>query len=246
MSIIEQRLDALERRVCRYRALTIALALALVAGVTMGQAPTSATFDEVICRTLAIVTEEGQIVAQLRSASGAGQLMIFNKKLVSNKMFGLVAEIAPSGMGGGSLQLRSATGDKVVDLYTMPGIQGDERGYGVIVLEGIGGSETKLDGSTIQCRWVKVVNDAGHEIVELGRGYSAKERENLRGCGMIQVRDELGHLTHAIGSRYTGGTIEVHNRTGEKIVTMYSDEYGNGVVGAWNRQGKGRTLTPAP
>jgi len=25
-----------------------------------------------------------------------------------------------------------------------------------------------------------------------------------------------------------------------------ADEYGNGVVGAWNRKGKGRTLTPGP
>ena len=34
--------------------------------------------------------------------------------------------------------------------------------------------------------------------------------------------------------------------TGESIATMYADEYGNGVVGAWNRKGKGRTLKPGP
>ena len=33
---------------------------------------------------------------------------------------------------------------------------------------------------------------------------------------------------------------------GEEIVDLMADEYGNGVVGAWNRKGKGRTLEPGP
>ena len=40
--------------------------------------------------------------------------------------------------------------------------------------------------------------------------------------------------------------INVYNKTGEDVVQMYADEYGNGVVGAWNRKGKGRTLEPGP
>jgi len=27
---------------------------------------------------------------------------------------------------------------------------------------------------------------------------------------------------------------------------MYADDYGNGVIGAWNRKGEGRTLEPGP
>ena len=42
------------------------------------------------------------------------------------------------------------------------------------------------------------------------------------------------------------GMIEVTNKTGEGIAQMYADDYGNGVVGAWNRKGKGRTLKPGP
>jgi|TARA_B110000116_G_scaffold9916_1_gene8242 hypothetical protein len=38
--------------------------------------------------------------------------------------------------------------------------------------------------------------------------------------------------------------VQVFNKTGEGIATMKADEYGNGVVGAWNRKGKGRTLKP--
>jgi len=38
----------------------------------------------------------------------------------------------------------------------------------------------------------------------------------------------------------------VFNKTGETIASMYADEYGNGVVGAYNRKGNGRTLQPGP
>ena len=43
-----------------------------------------------------------------------------------------------------------------------------------------------------------------------------------------------------------GGWVKVYNKTGETIATMQADEYGNGVVGAFNRKGKGRTLKPGP
>ena len=43
-----------------------------------------------------------------------------------------------------------------------------------------------------------------------------------------------------------GGIVQVFNKTGEEIVQLYTDEYGNGVVGAYNRKGKGRTLKPGP
>ena len=44
----------------------------------------------------------------------------------------------------------------------------------------------------------------------------------------------------------TGGYLVIKNKTGETIVQLYADDYGNGVVGAWNRKGEGRTLTPGP
>ena len=44
----------------------------------------------------------------------------------------------------------------------------------------------------------------------------------------------------------TGGLVQVYNKTGEDVVHMYANDYGNGVVGAWNRKGKGRTLKPGP
>ena len=43
-----------------------------------------------------------------------------------------------------------------------------------------------------------------------------------------------------------GGLVEVTNNTGEIIGQIISDKDGNGVVGAYNRKGKGRTLQPGP
>ena len=48
------------------------------------------------------------------------------------------------------------------------------------------------------------------------------------------------------GDFNTGGMINVYNKTDEDVVQMYANEYGNGVVGAFNRKGKGRTLKPGP
>ena len=44
----------------------------------------------------------------------------------------------------------------------------------------------------------------------------------------------------------TGGMVSVFNKTGEDVVQLGVDEYGNGVVGAYNRKGKGRTLKSGP
>jgi hypothetical protein len=49
-----------------------------------------------------------------------------------------------------------------------------------------------------------------------------------------------------LGANSNGGLIDVLNKTGEGIVQMAADEYGNGVVGAYNRKGKGDMLKPGP
>jgi hypothetical protein len=38
----------------------------------------------------------------------------------------------------------------------------------------------------------------------------------------------------------------VNNNTCEAIVNVFAAEYCNGVVGTYNRKGKGRTLQPGP
>jgi hypothetical protein len=49
-----------------------------------------------------------------------------------------------------------------------------------------------------------------------------------------------------LSSNDNGGVVEVYNKASEGVAQMGADEYGNGVVGAYNRKGMGRTLQPGP
>ena len=44
----------------------------------------------------------------------------------------------------------------------------------------------------------------------------------------------------------TGFLLGGFNKEGEPVVELYVDNDGNGVVGAYNRKGKGRTLESGP
>ena len=41
-------------------------------------------------------------------------------------------------------------------------------------------------------------------------------------------------------------SVSDNTETGEMIANMSADKYGNGVVGAYNRKGNGRSLRPRP
>jgi hypothetical protein len=49
-----------------------------------------------------------------------------------------------------------------------------------------------------------------------------------------------------ISSESNGGYLSIKNKTGENVVQAHAhaDEYGNGVVGAYNRKGMGRKTIP--
>ena len=65
---------------------------------------------------------------------------------------------------------------------------------------------------------------------------------------MVKIYSKEGNDHIYLGSHKdgNGGYVAVDNKTGEIVVTLEVDEYGNGKVGAWNRKGKGRTLQPGP
>ena len=114
---------------------------------------------------------------------------------------------------------------------------------------------------TVTARTIFVENDAGYTIVFLGAnivGDGVVGTRTAEGKQLVMLNSEPGD----IGSVYTyqpngnklvrlsasdnGGVINVYNKTGEAIADLKADEYGNGVVGAYNRKGKGRTLQPGP
>ena len=100
--------------------------------------------------------------------------------------------------------------------------------------------EKRGEFDIVKARRVWVTNDAGHIVV----GLDATNDGN----GLVMILSAKGKdLVNLTSTEHNNGDmINVFNKTGEDIVQMYADEYGNGVVGAWNRKGKGRTLQPGP
>jgi hypothetical protein len=114
---------------------------------------------------------------------------------------------------------------------------------------------------TVQTRKIWVTNDAGDTVVSIGANdygdglvytSSAKGKELVSlsaaesDYGMVTTYQPNGKKSVGLSGTENGGAIVVFNKTGETIVTLDADEYGNGEVGAWNRKGKGRTLKPGP
>ena len=64
--------------------------------------------------------------------------------------------------------------------------------------------------------------------------------------GAVTTYQPNGKVLVDLSAGDEGGVVNVYNKTGEGIAQMAADEYGNGLVGAWNRKGKGRTLESGP
>jgi hypothetical protein len=64
--------------------------------------------------------------------------------------------------------------------------------------------------------------------------------------GAVTTYQPNGKDLVTLGATHTGGGVWVKHRIGEDIATMKVDDYGNGVVVAYNRKGKGETLRPGP
>ena len=64
------------------------------------------------------------------------------------------------------------------------------------------------------------------------------------GDGQLRVKNQSGQplINAGVSKSGNGALVELYNKTGESIVQLYADDYGNGVVGAYNRGGEGRTL----
>ena len=90
----------------------------------------------------------------------------------------------------------------------------------------------------MRARHIFVMNDAGDNVVNLSA--------NDDGDGLVWTQSAKGKELVKLNSNDNGGLVNVHNKTGEPVAQMTADEYGNGVVGAYNRKEKGRTLQPGP
>jgi hypothetical protein len=105
----------------------------------------------------------------------------------------------------------------------------------------MGQMKTTIIGDTkdlgfIVCAGLSVVNiETGKPLITLGGTDSG---------GTVTTYSSSGEGLLELGGTDSGGAIYIYNKMGEGIVTLKADENGNGEVGAWNRNGKGRTLVP--
>ena len=83
----------------------------------------------------------------------------------------------------------------------------------------------------------KVKSKTGKDLIYAG--------SNSAGGVLAVMSNEGKDLMHA-GASESGFWLEGYNKTGEGVVQLYADDYGNGVVGAFNRKGKGKMLKPGP
>ena len=73
-----------------------------------------------------------------------------------------------------------------------------------------------------------------------------KLSSTFEGEGTVKTYHPNGKDLVQLSANDNGGGILISNKTGDKIANMYADINGNGVVGAYNRKGEGRTLQPGP
>ena len=116
---------------------------------------------------------------------------------------------------------------------------------------------------TVTAQYIFVKNDAGDVVVGIGADdvgdglfgtRSAKGNDlvvlgsTMDGEGTVTTYQPNGKELVALSASASdnGGLVYVYNKTGENIVQMYADDYGNGVVWAGNRKGLGRELKPGP
>ena len=223
---IEQRLDQLEKR---YKRLTVALtmmAVVMCAVVTVAATGLKdGEFDMVTVRHISVMNAVGEIVVVLGSTPVDGNGLI---TVQSAEGKGMVT-MATMGDNGGWVSIYNNTGEEIIEL------RADEYGNGKVgaynrkgkgrTLAATGEKISEFD--TVVARRIWVMNDANDLLVTLNA--------NDFGDGAVTTYQPNGKTLVELGANPNGG-----------IVDVYADEYGNGVVGAWNRKGKGRTLQPGP
>jgi hypothetical protein len=251
---IEQRLNRLEQSVRKWKAITAGLVLMLAVGVTI--AATDDPKERILDCAGVKVWQDGKITTRIGYGDGgAGELTTYAAN--GTKLVDISA--TPGGFGGG-LTIHSAKGNELVFIGSTPYDTGD----GMLATYSAQGKElvyigAMTGGGAMATRSYKgrylvdiramteggrltIHSTEGAELVDLGsaagsgHGYvSVKAADHRTGVWMV------GRTPDG-----TGGYLHIINKTGETAVELHADEYGNGVVGAFNRKGKGRTLKPGP
>ena len=131
----------------------------------------------------------------------------------------------------------------------------------VVVLCGVAVIGATRGANYFLGKGVTLSNESGEVVVRLGvaaseggflqlysknGGIAFNAAVSESGVGYLQIGSARGRNMIEAASDDDGFYIHGYNKTGQAVVSLITDEYGNGVVGAYNRKGKGRTLKPGP
>jgi hypothetical protein len=113
-------------------------------------------------------------------------------------------------------------------------------GHGLLTVRNKDGKDIVYAGATESGSGaLAVFNKDGKNIIYAGGAES--------GDGLLNVYNKDGGKGVRVQGTTPGGgggSLLVSSKTGETVVQILADEYGMGSIGAFDRQGKGRTLTP--
>ncbi len=109
-------------------------------------------------------------------------------------------------------------------------------------------SDRNIIGNTISmglCNHEPMLKMSSHLTPHIMLGICGKEK--ISTMWLADRQGDMRILMSGEGvSEDNGGVLNLYNKTGENVVELRVDEYGNGIVGAYNRKGLGRALKPGP
>jgi len=163
----------------------------------------------------------GQIVMFTPSEMGLQSVMADMKSaLEDTSRLKVLLSAEPN---GGILRIFSANGQQVITLGTT------ENGSALLATQSAAGKALVAlsEGP----------NESGSVII-----FSEGKPSLFLGNGALVATAATGESLVSLGGNENGGMLLVSNKAGKPVCSMQVDDYGNGVVGAWNRKGEGRTL----
>lgn len=213
---VEDRLDRLEQSLRRWRTVTVSLVLIMVIGVTVAQ-----TKPEVPEKMKVKEIEAETISAKYIVADGIMVDLVTVRDMVRCRGLEVVDNegtlaVRITALKGGFIEVSDPDGTATV---VIAGVSLGEDGTETVVISG---------GSLGE-------DEKGHLAHRGGKIALFDKRSTVKSPAFLRLMNTEN-----------GGTLSLSNKSGEVVVQLRADEYGNGVVGAYNRKGKGRTLKPGP
>lgn len=247
---IEQRLARVERQNRIFKGLFTVAGAAVAALVFYGA--TEPIPEVVQARRFEIVNEAGNTVLEMNSELGSGKLTIWNKdgKVIIHAGTGITTE-------SGELRIKNKDGNEIIhvgaDFLT---------GNGMLTIRNKDGNETIRAGARVNGDGLLIIGDKnGNAITHVGVESNGggmlmlknKDRKQIFyaaagviGDGLLKILTKNGKNMIYAGGVANGGIIEIDNKTGETVIQLVVNKRGNGVVGVYNRSGKGRTFRIGP